>query len=168
MTHVLVLSGEMSKNEQLKMSGYGKLYTLVICLDQLLGSKNHNNFDLRNTTTKEIAVLAVSIYLHGKRVHHVILLKIQHLDQLLGSKNHNKFDLRNTYTKEIAVLVISIFLHGKRLHHVTLLKIRRKTSSMIGYGRFYSNCVCLNHTRSGCKEKCVWITPKGILQPETL
>ena len=31
-----------------KMSSFGKLWTLGICSDQLFGFKNHNNFNLKN------------------------------------------------------------------------------------------------------------------------
>jgi hypothetical protein len=33
------------------MSGYDKLWTLAICLGQLLASKIHGNFNLRNKIT---------------------------------------------------------------------------------------------------------------------
>ena len=36
------------------MGGYGRLETLVICLGQILPSKFHNNFNLRNKITKKI------------------------------------------------------------------------------------------------------------------
>jgi hypothetical protein len=57
-----------------KMSSYGKLQTLLICLGQLLASKNHINFNYRNKITKKIVVLLNSIFLHGTNLHCLILL----------------------------------------------------------------------------------------------
>ena len=60
------------------MSGYGKLQTLEICLCELLASKTHNIFNLRNKITKKNVVLLIFIFLHGKNLHHLILLRIWH------------------------------------------------------------------------------------------
>ena len=52
----------------MKMSGYGKLYTLIICSDQLLASKFHNNFKLRKKITEKMAVLLSFSFLHMKNL----------------------------------------------------------------------------------------------------
>ena len=51
--------------------GQTMLY-LIIC--QLLTSKIHNNFNLKNTITKQITVLLIFIFLHQIFLHHLILL----------------------------------------------------------------------------------------------
>ena len=43
-------------------------YTLVICPSQLLVSKTHNNFNLRNEIIKRFAVLLVFIFMHEKKI----------------------------------------------------------------------------------------------------
>ena len=48
---------------------------VCICTDQLLALKNHNNFTLRNKITKKIAILLISIFLHKKKLQHLILLQ---------------------------------------------------------------------------------------------
>lgn len=62
MTCVLVLSARVRR-----MSSYGMLQTLIICLGQLLPSKNHNNFNICNGITEKIAILLSSIFLHRKK-----------------------------------------------------------------------------------------------------
>ena len=47
---------------------------LVICLDQLLASKSHTSFNLRNKITEKFVGLLISIFLHGIFVHCLILL----------------------------------------------------------------------------------------------
>jgi hypothetical protein len=43
------------------MSGYDKFWTLVICSSQLLVSKFHNNFTLRNQIAKKFTILLIPI-----------------------------------------------------------------------------------------------------------
>ena len=50
----------------IKMSGFGRLKTLVICLDKLLASRIHKNFNSRNKITRKIGILMIYISLHGK------------------------------------------------------------------------------------------------------
>ena len=57
---------QCEKERAVKMSSYGKLQTLVICLGQLLVSKIHSNFNSRNKIAKQFAILVISILLHGK------------------------------------------------------------------------------------------------------
>ena len=46
---------------------------------QLLTLKIHSVFNLRNKIIKEIAILLISIFLHGKILHCLILLHIWHM-----------------------------------------------------------------------------------------
>ena len=55
--------------------GYGRLYTLIMCSNQLLASKTQSNFNLRNKITQKIAVFMIPIFLHGKNLHYLILLQ---------------------------------------------------------------------------------------------
>ena len=50
MTHVLVLSAKVRRNDRL-----------------------NSNFNLTNKITEEFAMLLISIFLHGKNLHHLIL-----------------------------------------------------------------------------------------------
>ena len=62
------------------MSYYGKLLTLVMCLNQLLASKIHSNFNLRDKNTiffvVVVAILLISIFLHVINLHCIILLQL--------------------------------------------------------------------------------------------
>ena len=58
------------------MSNYDKLRTLVIHLNRLLTSKIHSNFNLGYKITENFANLLISIFLHGNKLHRLILLQI--------------------------------------------------------------------------------------------
>jgi hypothetical protein len=56
------------------MSGYGKLQPLAVHTGQLLASKFHSIFDLKDKFEKKITTLLFSIFLRGKKLHCLILL----------------------------------------------------------------------------------------------
>jgi hypothetical protein len=56
------------------MSGYGKLYILIICSSQILALKIHSIFNLRNKITGKFVVILISIFLHEENLHHLMLL----------------------------------------------------------------------------------------------
>ena len=59
--HMLVLSANVRR--AIKMNGYGRLSTLVMCLDQLFASKLHNNSNLRTKLPKKLQTsLFLSFY----------------------------------------------------------------------------------------------------------
>jgi len=60
------------------MIGIGRVYTLDMGLDQLLASKSHNNFNARYKITKKFAIFVISICLHGKKLHWLIMLQNMH------------------------------------------------------------------------------------------
>jgi hypothetical protein len=72
MTHVLVLSAKMG-NEQL-------WHTLDIgnMFGPTFGLKNSQYFNLRNEITNKFVVLMISIFLHGKNLHRLLILEIWH------------------------------------------------------------------------------------------
>ena len=79
MTHVPQFWVLKSGGFHLKTNGCSRLKTLVICLGQLLASKIHIKVNWRNKITKSIAILHISILLHGKNLHRLMLLHIHHI-----------------------------------------------------------------------------------------
>ena len=68
-----------------KMSTCSKFYKLVICSRQPLASKIHNISNLRNKLNENFVILLISILLHGKVLHRLILLQICYkISQVIG------------------------------------------------------------------------------------
>ena len=74
MTHVMILSAKVSRNERL-------WHTIDIgsMFEPTFGFKFHNHFKLKNKITKKFVVLLISMLLHGTNLHCLILLQIWHL-----------------------------------------------------------------------------------------
>ena len=54
-------------------------------LGQLLVSKIHNIINLRNKIIEKFAVVLISIFLHGRYLHHLVLLQNWHIiSQVIG------------------------------------------------------------------------------------
>jgi hypothetical protein len=45
------------------MSGYNKLYIVVLCSGKVWTSKNHNKFNMKNKIIENFAILLISIFL---------------------------------------------------------------------------------------------------------
>ena len=72
-----ILLWHMSLGLILKWGGltsFDKVWTLVISSSQLLTSKIHNNFSLRNKITVNFIVLMICHFLNGIHLHHLIHL----------------------------------------------------------------------------------------------
>ena len=70
MTHVLVLSAKVRRNEWLWHT-----LDIVVCSGELLAWKIQKDFNLRNKITEKFAVLMISIFLHMKNLHHLYFSK---------------------------------------------------------------------------------------------
>ena len=77
MTHAPGLNANLRKNLY-ENECLLQTVDMVMCPGQLLASKIHNRFNLRNNIIKKIGVPLISIFLDKVNLHCLILLKVWH------------------------------------------------------------------------------------------